>query len=478
MTGRRPDPPPPPPRPAGLPPAAGPHGGPPQPPPRTTPPVRLPPPPRATTSDEAHRERQPSAPFLGDGSPDDAASQRAEARPTIVLAVSGSIAAYKAVEVARLLIKGKARVVTVMTPSAREFVGPITFAGITGESVRTDLFDPDFPGEIHVALAQKADLVLLVPATADLLARMAQGRADDLVSALALCARGPVLVAPAMHPRMWSHPATQRNVAALRADGRVELIGPVDGEVASGETGIGRMAAPEVIAALALARCGKRDLAPLRILISAGPTLEDVDPVRYIGNRSTGKMGFAVAERAAARGATVTLVTGPVQLPTPQGVHRVDVRSAIAMRSALWQALGPELRGADALVMSAAVSDYRPAEEHASKVRRGAQPIALELVANPDILAEIGGARADRSPVLVGFAVETDTDDRVIASALNKLETKRVDMVVANHAHDSFGRDDNRATIVSRGGSESYGVMSKVDLADRILDRIAALHRR
>jgi phosphopantothenoylcysteine decarboxylase / phosphopantothenate---cysteine ligase len=440
--------------------------------------VRLPPPNRVSTTDEADREHPPTSPPQGDASLDDAAIQRAEARPTVVLAVSGSIAAYKAVEVARLLIKGKARVVPVMTPSAQEFVGPLTLAGITGENVHTDLFDPDFPGEVHVALAQHADLVLLVPATADLLARMAQGRADDLVSALALCARGPVIVAPAMHPRMWSHPATQRNVAALRADGRVEIIGPVDGEVASGESGVGRMAAPEVIAAAALTRCAKRDLAPLRILISAGPTIEDFDPVRFIGNRSTGKMGFAIAERAATRGATVTLIAGPVQLPTPHGVHRVDVRSAIAMRSALWQALGPELKGADALVMSAAVSDYRPSEAHASKVRRTAQPIALELVPNPDILAEIGAARADRTPVLVGFAVETDTDDRVIASALNKLETKRVDMVVANHAHDAFGKDDNRATIVARAGSESLGLMSKTDLADRILDRIAALYRR
>ena len=420
----------------------------------------------------------PGSPNRFEGAHHDPTASRGKARPTIVLAVSGSIAAYKAVEVARLLVQRGARVVPVMTPAAREFVGALTFAGITGENVRHDLFDPDYPGEIHVALAQHADVILLVPATADLIARVAEGRADDLVSALALCARGPVLAAPAMHPRMWSHPATQRNVGAVKADGRIEFIGPVDGEVASGESGVGRMAEPAVIAAAALARCSERDLAPLRLLISAGPTLEDFDPVRFLGNRSTGKMGFAIAERAAARGAAVTLVTGPVTLPTPYGVHRIDVRSAIAMRSALWQALGPELQGADALVMSAAVSDYRPAEEHASKVKRGPRPLSFELVPNPDILAEIGGARLGPKPMLLGFAVETDTDDRVIASALNKLETKRVDMVVANHAHDAFGKDDNRATIVSRSGADSLGLLSKTDLADRILDRILSFYRQ
>lgn len=399
--------------------------------------------------------------------------------PVIVLAVTGSIAAYKAAEIARALRKAGARVIPVMTRAATELLGPLTLSGITGEKTLTDMWDPDFPGELHVDLARQADVVLIAPATADALARLAQGRADGLVTALALCAKGPVLAAPAMHPRMWSHPATQRNIATLRADGRVELIGPDDGEVASGESGLGRMTAPETIAAVALARARKPDLTGLRIVVTAGPTVEDLDPVRFVGNRSTGKMGFAIAERAAARGADVTLIAGPVTLPTPFGLRRIDVRSALAMKSALWDALGGQaLDRADVLVMTAAVADYRPKEESAIKIKRSAQNMTIELVPNPDLLAEVGAARKGASPVLVGFAVETDTDERVIAAARGKLEAKRTDMIVANHAADSFGRDDNRATIVTRDEATSFGVLPKPDLADRILDRALVLCRR
>ncbi len=398
-------------------------------------------------------------------------------RPTIVLAVSGSIAAYKAIEVARQLLKRGARVIPVMTRSACEFVGPTTLSGITGEAVRREMFDPSFPGELHVELAREADLVLIVPATADLLARLAEGRADDLVTALALCARGPVLAAPAMHPRMWSHPATTRNVATLAADGRVELLGPVEGEVASGEVGVGRLMDPEAIASAALARLQPRDLSGLRLVVTAGPTIEDLDPVRFLGNRSTGKMGFAVAARAAARGADVTLVAGPVTLATPPGVRRVDVRSALSMQRALADALGPELDRADALVMTAAVADYRPAVESPSKVKRSAEDATIALVPNPDLLAEIGAARKGARPVLVGFAVETDTDERVIAHARGKLASKRCDMVVANHASEAFGRDDNRVAIVTKDAAEALPVQSKKDLADRLLDRVLDLAR-
>src|SRR5262245_19853063 len=352
--------------------------------------------------------------------------------PVIALAVAGSIAAYKAAEIARLLRKGGARVLPLMTRAAAEFLGPLTLSGITGETVVTDMFDPGFAGEIHVDLARRADVVVLAPATADLLARLAQGRADDVVTALAMCARGPVIAAPAMHPRMWAHPAVKRNVATLLADGRVELVGPEDGEVASGESGVGRMAAPEVIAGVALARAGKSDLRGLRIVVTAGPTVEDFDPVRYLGNRSSGKMGFAVAERAAMRGADVTLIAGPVALASPFGARRIDVRSALAMRSALWEALGPNLDRADLLVMTAAVADYRPREENATKLKRTAWPMTLDLVPNPDLLAEVGAERAHRLPVLIGFAVETDTDQHVIEAARAKLLAKRVDMVVAN----------------------------------------------
>jgi len=396
-------------------------------------------------------------------------------RPTVALAVSGSIAAYKAAEVARLLLKEGVRVLPIMTRSAHQFLGPTTLSGLCGEKVREDMWDPGFSGELHVALAREASLVLLVPATADLLARLAQGRADDLVTALCLSSTGPVMAAPAMHPNMWSHPATQRNVAILAEQGRVELIGPVLGEVASGERGIGRMAEPAQIAAAALARMAPKDLARRRIVITAGPTIEDLDPVRFLGNRSTGKMGFALAERAFARGAEVTLIAGPVSLPTPFGVNRVDVRSARSMRSALWEALGPDLSGADALIMSAAVADYRPKEEHATKTKRSAENLSLELVPNPDLLAEIGAARKGRAPVLVGFAVETDTEEGIVAAARSKLEKKRVDMVVANHAKDSFGKDDNRATLVTLEGIGALGVLDKREMSNRILDRVKAL---
>jgi phosphopantothenoylcysteine decarboxylase/phosphopantothenate--cysteine ligase len=402
----------------------------------------------------------------------DRASQPAR-KPTVVLGVTGSIAAYKAAEVARLLVKGGARVIPVLTRSATEFVGAQTFSGLTGERVHVSMWDA--PGELHVSLASEADLVLVVPATADFLARLADGRADDLLAATVLCARGPVMVAPAMHPRMWSHPAVQRNVATLASDARVELVGPVEGEVASGDVGMGRMADPAHIAERALARVGPRDLEPLHVVVTAGPTCEDLDPVRFLGNRSTGKMGFAIAQRAARRGAFVTLIAGPVQLPTPAGVKRIDVRSALEMQAALRTALGEGFGEADILVMSAAVGDYRPARTSSTKLKRSAEPSTLELAPNPDLLADIGSRRRGREPVLVGFAVETETPDRLVANALGKLQAKRVDLVVANHASDSFGRDDNVVTLVSTSGAETLPRTDKGKLADRILDRALEL---
>ncbi len=393
---------------------------------------------------------------------------------TVVLAVTGSIAAYKAVEVARLLVKAGATVLPVMTESATRFVGPVTLAGVTGEAVATDMWDSSFAGEMHVRLAERADAVAVVPATADVLARLAQGRADDLVAAIALCAKGPVVAAPAMHPRMWAHPATQRNVAELASAGRVTLVGPIVGDVASGDTGLGRLAEPETIVAALGAAVGPRDLAGKRIVVTAGPTLEDIDPVRFRGNRSRGKMGFALAQRAAARGAVVTLVAGPVSLPTPWGVRRVDVRAALEMREAVWREVGKDLSGADALVMSAAVADHRPADVSAHKIKKkGGNAIAL--VESPDILAEVGAARAGAAPVLVGFAVETEEGAGLLVYARRKLVEKKVDLVVANAAGQSFGRDDNRALIVDRERADECPPMSKIALADVILGRVASL---
>lgn len=403
----------------------------------------------------------------------------------VTLGVTGSIAAYKAVLVARLLVKAGARVRVVLTASATRFVGASTFSGITGAPVFSDMFVPDAGGERHVTLAAESDLVLVVPATADALARFASGRADDLLTALVLCARCPVLAAPAMHPSMWSHPATQRNVATLGKDGRVTLIGPVEGEVASRETGVGRMTEPEELVAATIRMVGPlrgfsggegQDLRGKRVVITAGPTVEDIDPVRFVSNRSSGKMGFAIAERAAARGAAVTLISGPVVLPTPRNVTRVDVRSAIDMQAALGRALGESRDGADVLFMSAAVGDYRPAQTLTNKLKRGQrQGLVLRLAQNPDLLAEIGRARRGARPLLVGFAVETGTDEQIVQYARDKLSKKKVDMVVANHAKESMGRDDNRVLLVDQRTVTTVGPAPKAEIADSLLDRIALL---
>lgn len=403
---------------------------------------------------------------------------RPEARGRVVaLCVSGSIAAYKAVELARLLVKERVTVLPVMTEAAQRFVGPLTFAGICGESVALDMWQASFPGEMHVEIARRADVIAIVPATADVLARLAHGQAGDLVAAVALCARGPVVVAPAMHPRMWDHPATTGNVAELAAQGRVTFVGPVGGEVASGDVGLGRMAEPLEIASTILDLLAPRDLSGLRLVVTAGPTLEDFDPVRFIGNRSSGKMGFAIAERAAARGADVTLIAGPSHLPTPASVRRVDVRGALALRAALWEAMGPDLARADALVMAAAVADYRPAQASDTKIRKTGERVTVELSRNPDILSEIGAARTGPRPVLVGFAVETEGGEGLVESARRKLAQKRVDMIVANEAQVAFGHDDNRAIFVLPDDAEPTATLSKRSLADAVLDRTRRLWR-
>lgn len=396
---------------------------------------------------------------------------------TITLGVTGSIAAYKAVLVTRGLVKAGARVHVVLTAGAARFVGAPTFSGITGEPVDSDMFET--AGERHVALAAESDLVLVVPATADALARFATGRADDLLTALVLCARCPVVVAPAMHPSMWSHPATARNVATLRKDRRVHFAGPVSGEVASGESGLGRMMEPEDVLAFAAKLLDKsrstgapalKDLAGKHLVVTAGPTVEDIDPVRFLGNRSSGKMGFAIAERAAARGARVTLVAGPVSLATPAGVTRVDTRSALDMQGALRRVM-PQ---ADALVMSAAVGDYRPATRLATKMKRGdRKDLSLLLKQNPDLLSEIGRGRSGSRPLLIGFAVETGTDEEIVERARRKLRDKQVDVVVANHADESMGRDDNRVHVVSERSAVVVGPAPKIGIADSLLDWVA-----
>lgn len=394
----------------------------------------------------------------------------------VLVAVGGGIAAYKAVALVRELGRRGASVRVAMTPAATRFVGPPTFAGLTGAPPVVDVWDPGHSGEIHVELAAWSDAIVVAPATANLLARMATGLADDVVTATLLCSDRPVLVAPAMHHRMWAHPRTQRNVARLRDDG-VHFVGPVHGPLASGEEGLGRMAEPEAIAeALERVLATVADLAGRTLLVTAGPTHEAIDPVRYVSNRSSGRMGYAIAARAAERGARVILVSGPVSLPAPRGVERVMVRSALDMQ----RAIAAHESTVDAIVMAAAVADFRPASPSDRKLKKldGEETRTLVLVRNPDILAELGAARAARGgdgPVLVGFAVESED---LVAAARRKLVTKHVDLVVANPASVAFEGDDTEAVLVGAEGDEVLGRISKLELADRILDRVRALLSR
>lgn len=382
--------------------------------------------------------------------------------------MTGSVAAYKAAILARLLKKEGARVVPVLSGSAEKFLGASTLSGLTGEEVMRDMFAP--AGEAHVTLGAVADAIVIAPATADVLARIAQGRADDLITALVLCAKGKVIAAPAMHPRMWTNPATQRNAKELERLGRVELVGPVSGKVASGDEGLGRMMEPEQILEAIVLALTPKDLDGLHVIVTAGPTLEDMDPVRFLSNRSTGKMGFAIAARAAARGARTTLIAGPVHLETPPRVHRIDVRSALEMQRTLNES-GP----ADAIVMAAAVADYRFAKTSDTKQKKGAETTTLDLVRNPDLLAELGAMRKGSRPVLVGFALETGARAHVVAEARRKLREKRVDVVVANEARVAFGGDDNEISFVTENRDERLPRAAKVELADALLDRIKSL---
>jgi phosphopantothenoylcysteine decarboxylase/phosphopantothenate--cysteine ligase len=333
--------------------------------------------------------------------------------------------------------------------------------------VHTALFGAG-PGERHVDLARRAQRLLIAPATADTLARLGAGRANDLLTATALCFAGPVAVAPAMHPTMWGHAATQRNRDLLLARG-VHFLGPGHGQVASGDVGLGRLLEPEQLVELLLDG-PVRDLHERAIVISAGPTQEDLDPVRFISNRSTGKMGFALARCAAQRGAKVTLVAGPVALETPLGVQRVDVRSALEMLCALQQRLE---QPSDALIMTAAVGDFRPAEVSTSKLKR-AGPVTLPLVENPDLIATLGQQFSDLPLIRIAFALETGSDDEILARAEGKRLRKRVHAVVANRADEALGTDDNRAHLVTQDGVRSFGRLSKEQLAHSILDWLRA----
>jgi phosphopantothenoylcysteine decarboxylase / phosphopantothenate---cysteine ligase len=394
----------------------------------------------------------------------------------IVVGVSGSIAAYKAVLLVRSLGERGAIVDVAMTPAATRFVAPLTFESLTHRPVVTDVMALEADSQIaHIELAEAADAVVLAPATANLIAKLAAGLVDDAVSAVACASRAPVIVAPAMDAGMWTHPATQRNVAALRDFGH-RLVEPEVGALASGLTGIGRLAEPGTIVEAVerlFARAG--DLEGLRVVVTAGGTREPLDPVRFIGNRSSGKMGAAIAEAARDRGASVTLIAGTMSVTPPRGVTTVNATTAHAMREAVLRAAP----GADILVMAAAVSDFAPARASQRKIKRSGNNLQIELVPNPDIVAEVGEMPAEVRPFLIGFAAESDDLE---ANAVGKLRDKGLDLIVGNVVggpFDAIGSDENKVTVFgAEGPLTDWPMLPKRQVAERLWDLIGDRYGR
>jgi phosphopantothenoylcysteine decarboxylase / phosphopantothenate---cysteine ligase len=395
----------------------------------------------------------------------------------IVVCVTGGIAAYKVVYVVRALRAMSADVRVAMTRRAHQFVGEQTFAALSGNPVSSDLYGGG-PDVAHVELARGAALIIVAPATANIIAKMATGFADDLVSAVLLTARCPVLVAPAMHTEMWEHPATQANAATLESRG-VSLVGPGVGALSSGDEGPGRMAEPDEIVRAVDRLLGSGDYAGRTVLVTAGGTQEPIDPVRFIGNRSSGRMGFAVAAAAARRGAKVTLVRGPTELEPPRGVDVVPVKTAEEMRAAVLDR-APD---ADLIVKAAAVADFKPDKSTDRKLKKAAGPPEVALVPNPDILAELGHSpeRRKTGGILVGFAAETESDPvRLAALADEKRRSKGAELIVANDVSSpdsGFGVRTNRAVIAGPHGATDLGLVSKEALAEAILEEAARLLR-
>jgi phosphopantothenoylcysteine decarboxylase/phosphopantothenate--cysteine ligase len=391
----------------------------------------------------------------------------APASPRILLGVTGGIAAYKSAELVRRLRERGAEVQVVMTQGAQHFVGALTFQALSGRPVRTDLWDSaDEAAMGHIELARWADRVVIAPASADFLARLAHGHANDLLSTLCLATDAPITVAPAMNRLMWANAATQANVATLRSRG-VTILGPAEGEQACGETGAGRMVEPaDILAALLPREAGTGALAGRKVLITAGPTRERIDPVRFITNRSSGKMGYAVAEAARAAGAEVVIVSGPVSVPTPAGVQRVDVETAEQMMDAV----RARLPGTDIFIAAAAVSDYRPVQAAAEKIKKTSDSLMLALSRTTDILATV--AAGTPRPFVIGFAAETQNVER---NALAKLEGKRLDMIAANQVGDrlAFDCDDNALTVYWPGGKRELARASKREVAAGLVALIA-----
>jgi phosphopantothenoylcysteine decarboxylase/phosphopantothenate--cysteine ligase len=385
----------------------------------------------------------------------------------LLLGVTASIAAYKSCELVRHLRERGAEPRVVMTPAATRFVGPITLQALSGRPVRVHLLDPEEEvGMDHIALARWAEALLVAPATADFIGRLAHGLADDLLTTLCLATTAPLFVAPAMNQQMWLNTATQANCRVLRERG-IQILGPAEGEHACGETGPGRMLEPDLLVQYLTKHLGNRPLAGLRVLVSAGPTREEIDPVRFISNRSSGKMGFAIAQAAVEAGAGVTLVTGPVGLCTPIGVQRIDVQTASEMRRAVLV----HARSSDIFVAAAAVADYVPERRADHKLKRTSYRLDLSLVPTPDILGEVAGLR--RRPFLVGFAAETED---LQLRARGKLRSKGLDMVAANlvGVEDiGFETDDNALTVLWDGGQHEIPKASKLVAARELLQLVS-----
>ncbi|HWS12000.1 MAG TPA: bifunctional phosphopantothenoylcysteine decarboxylase/phosphopantothenate--cysteine ligase CoaBC [Rhodocyclaceae bacterium] len=384
----------------------------------------------------------------------------------IVLGVTGGIAAYKAAELTRLLVKEGAAVDVVLSAAGARFVGPVTFQALSGNPVRMDLWDPAVPNNMaHIDLTRGADAVVVAPASADFLARVANGMADDLLTTLCLARprATALLAAPAMNREMWDNPATQRNLARLREDG-VTVLGPACGDQACGETGLGRMLEADELLEEIVAYFQPKELDGVRMLVTAGPTFEPLDPVRGLSNLSSGKMGFAVARAAAEAGAEVTLVAGPVSQPTPRRVARVDVTTALQMREAVLD----RIPGCHVFVSVAAVADYRPATAAPQKIKKGVQERTLALVANPDILAEV--AALPKPPFCVGFAAESEN---LAEYAEAKRQAKKLPLLVGNLVQHGLGRDENTVILFEDRGQHPIPPGSKLAVAREIVARIA-----
>ncbi len=390
------------------------------------------------------------------------------AKKTVVLGITGSIAAYKAAEIASRLIKAGATVEVIMTEAATRFVTPLTLRSITHRPVVTDMFadNVEYSPE-HIALAEAADVVLIAPATADIIAKLAAGIADDMLGCTVLATKAPVIIAPAMNVNMFQNPVTQQNLAKLKARG-FTMIDPAYGRLASGKVGVGRLAEIEqIIDTVKQVLSKSNDLAGRRIVVTAGGTQEPIDPVRHIGNRSSGKMGYALAESARDRGAKVTLISAPTALPEPAGVDIIKVKTAAEMK----QAVAKAVARADALVMAAAVADYQPREVARAKIKKTSPSLALALVRTPDILAEVKG-----NFIKIGFAAESED---IVANARQKLVKKQLDLIVANDITDPdsvFGADTNKVTLIDRDGRvENLPLLTKREVAGKILDRVVKL---